>query len=528
MNLSLDSHPEASLKRKRERFDENDHVVTPSSSIPQVESPAGSTRNKLDVLTSDSSKPDTLEQVKDTAGYEGQFHGTAGQPFMMRGQALINAAQLIAHQAASGLLQSETELSEEINQAGQNILDRPIQKMMTHLLKTFFPTNKRCNLKDYASLGEKNPASGSREQVVLNPRNVKPTHVVGGLSSTGRSIFKLDSPFTRVRRNGVSTEIAASALSFWEELSLGPAHEPKDVDAFCVCPKSKCIEEGVMGFLSMIKGAYQSCNLGTHDLGASLTDYSERIVTVPMNARDPDKFLQDIAATCEGFGTKLPELGLQNGTTVFYVINPFKDQRYLPRLCDALSRLPNSYGMAREKWRPEKQDDFVMQIVPLDLVWSPEFMVVPSPAEYRKLAFEVYNQCASFQSGQNLDLDFISAPAVCLAKAIPKTIDFKLASESSAPLMQSDNCVHVSYAWDTVSEWLVAIWTDNQGILSWRACYCLGRDSEKPWKPFFEVAKEIFETSFDMLRPPNAPWHLFICKDRLMLKHEKEGKYQSL
>ena len=525
MNPALSSHAKTSLKRKRERLDENDYIVTPSSSIPQVESPAGSTRNKSDVLTSDSSKPDTLENLKDTAGHEGRSHGTAGPPFIGRGQALMNAAQLIAHQAVAGLLQSETELSEEINLAGQNYLDRPIQKTMTHLLKTFFPTNKRCNLKDYASLGEKNPASGLREQVILNPRNVKPTHVIGGLNSTGRSIFKLDSPFTRVRRNGVSTEIAASALSFWEELSLGPAHEPKDVDAFCVCPQSKCIEEGVMGFLSMIKGAYQSCNLGTHELGASLTDYSERIITVPMNAREPDKFLQDMATTCEDFGTKLPELGLQNGTTVIYVINPFKDQRYLPRLCDALSRLPNSYGMAREKWRPEKQDDFVMQIVPLDLVWSSEYMVVPSPAEYRKLAFEIYNQCASSQNGQNLELDFISAPAICLAKAIPKTIDFKLAAESSAALMQSDNCVHVSYAWDTVSEWLVAIWTDNLGILSWRACYCLGKIAEKPWKPFFEVAKEIFETSFDMLRPPNAPWRLFICKDRLMLKHEKEGKF---
>ena len=91
--------------------------------------------------------------------------------------------------------------------------------------------------------------------------------------------------------------------------------------------------------------------------------------------------------------------------------------------------------------------------------------------------------------------------------------------------MQSDNCVHVSYAWDNVSEWLVAVWTDNLGVLSWRACYCLGTDAEKPWKPFYEVAKEIFESSFDMLQPPNAPWHLFVCKDRPMLKQENDGKH---
>ena len=522
MNQSIGPQVEPSLKRKREQLDENDHLGNPIPSIPLAESPAGSVRNKSDA---EYSKPDTFEQAKDMADHEPKIDRSAAPFLTSQGQAIIDAAQLIAHQAVSGLLRSRTDLSDEIYMAGQNSPDQSTQTTVTQLLRAFFPTNKPCSLKEYASLGEKSPASKSRDQMVLNPRISKPPHMAGGLTSMGRSIFKLDSPYTRVRRNGVSTEISASALSFWEELSLGPAHEPKDIDTFCVCPNSKCIEEGVSAFLSMIKSAYQSCNLGIHDLGASLTDHSERIVTVPMEPGDPEKFLQDMAATCERFGSRLPELGLQNGTTVIYIINPFKDQQYLPRLCDAFSRLPNSYGIAREKRRPEKRDDFVMQIIPLDLVWSPDFIVVPSPAEYRRLAFEIYNQCASSESGPNWELNFISAPAICLAKAIPKTIDFKLSSESSAPLMQSDNCVHVSYAWDNVSEWLVAVWTDNLGVLSWRACYCLGTDAEKSWKPFYEVAKEIFESSFDMLQPPNAPWHLFVCKDRPMLKQENDGKH---
>ena len=525
MDLSMDSQAKLSRKRKREQLDENDRLVTPSSSIPRAESPAASPRKTLDEPTSHFIKPNTLEQAKDVPDVEARFHGSSGSPFTSREHALIQAAQLIAHQAVSGPLQSRTDPSDEKALVGQSIPDQSLQNTVTHLLTAFFPTNKRCNLKEYASLVEKNPANTSRDQVILHQRNMKPTHVAGGLIGTGKAIFKLDSPYTRVRRNGVSTEISASALCFWEELSLGPAHEPKDIDAFCVCPKTKRIEEGVMAFLNMIKGAYQSCNLGTHDLGASFTDYSERIVTVPMDARKPEKFLQDIAATCEGLGTKLPELGLQNGTTVIYIINPFKDQQYLPRLCDAMSRLPNSYGAAREKRRPEMQDDVIMQIVPLDLVWSSESIVVPSPAEYRRLAFEIYNQCASSPSSQNRESDFISTPAICLAKSVPKIIDFKLASESSAPLMQSDSCLHVSYAWDTTSEWLVAIWTDNLGVLSWRACYRLGKNGEKPWRPFYEVVKEILETSFDMLQPANVPWQIFVCKDRPMLKQENDGRY---
>ena len=525
MNLSLGSQGEPSRKRKREQLDENDRLVTPSPSVPLAQSPAGSAPNKLDEPMPDFPKPNTFEPGKDAVDLEARFHGSSGPSFIGRGQALIKAAQMIAHQAVSGLLQSRADSSDEVNLAGQSIPDQSLQHTMTQLLTAFFPINKSCSLKEYASLGERNLSSVSRDQVISNQRNLKPTHIAGALTGTGRFIFKLESPYTRVRRNGISTEIAASALSFWEELSLGPAHESKDISAFCVCPKHKCIEEGAMALLNMVKGAYQSCNLGTHDLGASLAEFSERIVTVPMDARSPDKFLQDVAATCEGLGTKLPELGLQSGTIVVYIINPFKDQQYLPRLCDALSKLPNSYGAAREKRRSERQDDFVMQIVPLDLVWSPEFIVVPSPAEYRRLAFEIYNQCNSSESGQKRDADFISAPAICLAKAVPKTIDFKLVSESLVPLMQSDNCVHVSYAWDTTSEWLAATWTDNLGVLSWRACYCLGKNEEKPWRPIYEVVKEILETSFDMLQPSNAPWQLFVCKDRPMLKQENDGRH---
>lgn len=526
-NLSLGSRAEPSRKRKREQPEEDDHFVTPSSSIPLAGSLAGSPRNKLDEPMSDFSKPKTIEQATDMPDLEARLHGSSGPSFTCRGQTLIKVAQLVAHQAVSGLLESRPNIADEADLVGQSIPDHSVQNTMTQMLTAFFPANKRCDLREYTSLGARNPASLSKDQVVLYQKNLKPAHIIGGSTGTSQSIFKLDSPYTRVRRNGVSTELSASALSFWEELSLGPAHEPKDIDAFCVCPKNKYIEEGVVAFLNMIKGTYQSCNLGTHDLGlgTSLADDSERIVTVPLDASKPEKFLQDTAVTCGGLGTKLPELGLQNGTTVIYIINPFKDQQYLPRLCDALSRLPDSYGAAREKRRPEREDDFVMQIVPLDLVWSPESVVVPSPAEYRRLAFEIYNQCASSESGQNRKSDFISAPAVCLAKAIPKTIDFKLVSESWAPLMQSDSCVHVSYAWDTTSEWLAAIWTDNLGVLSWRACYCLWKNEDKPWKPFYEVVKEVLETSFGMFQPPNAPWRLVVCKDRPMLKHENDGIY---
>ena len=521
MDPSLESQVEPSRKRKREQLDENDHPVTPSSSILLADSPAGSTQTELDDPASGVPAPNALEQTNNTSDLEPRFHERPKPSFTGRKQAFVEVARLVAHQAVSGLFQSQTGTSEETNMVREIVPDRSLHNTMTRLSSTFFPTSKGCSLKEYVSLNEKNQATVSREEAILNQRSLKPTHMAGGITAMRQSIFKLDSPYTRIRRNGVSTEISASALSFWEELSLGPSHETKDIDVFCVCPKNKYIEEGVMAFLNMTKAAYQSCNLGSHDLGASITDHSERIVTALMDATTPDSFLQNIASTCEGLGTKLPGLGLQSGTIVVYIINPFDDQQYLPGLCDALLRLPSSYHAALEKRRLEKYNDLVIQIVPLDLVWSPECIVVRSPTDYRRLAFEVYNECGR-------EPYFMGAPAVRLAKAVPKTIDFKLVSESSAPFMQSDNCVHVSYTWSATNEWLVASWTDNLGVLSWDACYWLGKDEEKPWKPFYESAKEMLETSFDMLHPPNAPWRIFICKDSPVPKMENDGKYPSL
>ncbi|KAF6227881.1 hypothetical protein HO133_007609 [Letharia lupina] len=528
MNLSLELQAESSRKRKREQNDDNDHPVTPSSSVHLAKSLAGSPQNELDEPMLSLSEPNAFEETKDMVDLDPQNHIHSTPSFTGQGQAFVGVAQLIAHQAVSGILQSQTECFGETNLVGESGPDRSLQNTMTHLLSTFFPANKRCSLKEYVSLGEKNSASVSKEQVILNQRSLKPTHMAGGLTATGQSIFKLDSPYTRVRRNGVSIEISASALSFWEELSLGPSHETKDIDVFCVCPKNKYIAEGIMAFLNMIKGTYQSCNLGSHDLGASLADNSKRVLTVPMDARKPDNFLQNIAVTCEGLGAKLPELGLQSGTTVIYIINPFNDQQYLPGLCDALLRVPSAYSAALEKRRLERHNNLVMQIVPLDLVWSQERMVVPSPAVYRKLAFEVYNNCGSSESDHNRESYFMGTPAIRLAKAVPKTIDFKLGSESSALFLQSDNCVHVSYTWDASNEWLAAWWTDNLGVLSWRACYCLGKNEETPWKPFYESFKEILETSFEMLHPPNAPWRLFICKDSPIAKMEIDVWLQAL
>ena len=519
-SLGLQAVP--SRKRKREQLDEGNHPMSPSSPVAHAETTAGSPHNNLDQPIPDLSEPKTVAKTKDVLNPEPRASERSILSFRGRGEAFIEVAQMVAHQAVSGVLESQTEYSEE-NKAVRESIDRSLEYTLTDLLSQFFPVIKRCSLKEYVSLAERNQANVPREQVPSSQRNLKPTHMAGG-TTMGHSIFKIDCPYTCVQRHGVSIDISVPALSFWEELSLGPSYEHKDINVFCVCPNNKYIEEGVMSFLNMVKGTYQSCNLGSHDLGGSPAKHGNRIRTVPIDASKPDEVLQNIGATCERLGIDLPELGLQHSTNVIYIINPFNDQQYLPGLYDALSILPKACRSVLEKRRPDRHHDLVMQIVPLGLVWSPERIVVPSPADYRRLAFEVYDKCGASGIDHSWEMYFMTAPAIRLAKAIPKTIDFKLVSESSAPFIQSDNCVHVAYSWDASNEWLAACWTDNLGVLSWRACYCLGKNRETPLRPIYETIKEVLETSFDMLYPPNAPWRLFVCKDGPITKMEHDGK----
>ncbi len=226
----------------------------------------------------------------------------------------------------------------------------------------------------------------------------------------------------------------------------------------------------------------------------------------------------------------MAQLKAQGGNTVIYMVNPFKNPHALAHICAAFSKLFESYSSALKALHVDKPNDLILQIIPRDFIASATTIVLPSPADYKRLAFEVYDRCGPSESVQLDRSGFFCAPSIRLARTMPKRIDLKLSREPSAGLLSSDMCFHMAYSWDLKQHWLTASWTDNQGDLQWNAPYCLGyaeEDDDGPWTVLLAIMKEIWDTTLEMLSPGNSPWRLFIVKDSPMLKRELESKFSN-
>lgn len=205
------------------------------------------------------------------------------------------------------------------------------------------------------------------------------------------------------------------------------------------------------------------------------------------------------------------------------MINPYENSTALARLCVAFLMLFESYKFSLKSLNVENPNDLVLQVIPTSFVASPTTLVLPSPAEYKRLAFEVYDRCGpSVELGRS---QFFCAPSVRLARAMPKTINLKLSPEPSAGLLSSDMCFHLAYSWEPMQRWLTSSWTDNQGDLQWNAPYFFGVEkNDDPWPALLNIAKEMWDTTLEILHQQSASWRLFIVKDGPIHKRELESK----
>lgn len=205
------------------------------------------------------------------------------------------------------------------------------------------------------------------------------------------------------------------------------------------------------------------------------------------------------------------------------MINPYESSAALAHLCVAFRMLFESYALSLKASNVENPNDLVLQIIPTSFVASPTTLVLPSPADYKRLAFEVYDRCGpSVDQGRSR---FFCAPSVRLARAMPKTVNLKLSPEPSGGLLSSDMCFHLAYSWDPVQRWLTSSWTDNQGDLQWNAPYLLCVEkNEDPWPALLNIAKEMWDTTLELLHQQSTTWRLFIVKDSPLHKRELESE----
>lgn len=134
-----------------------------------------------------------------------------------------------------------------------------------------------------------------KENVLMPKLPSSPSH----LSFT----FPLSYPFARIRRNQKPVDIAGSALQFWEELGLEPAHGTKNILALYIYPAIYSVRERLCAFATMIGSSYQNCKLGTHESISNLAGYPNGLVPALSGSGSIAEKAAQLNLLCEKLGT---------------------------------------------------------------------------------------------------------------------------------------------------------------------------------------------------------------------------------
>ena len=419
------------------------------------------------------------------------------QPMAVPGKAFIQVAQVVVDQAVT---RSQSSKEPSLLASSPSSPSDPVSRAWTtekfaEAIRNVFPMSAQCSLFEHAA---------AKEPAHIWSETVQDIHI------SSEKLFKLDPPYACVRRMGTKMDILPPAVHFWEELGLEPSHGRKDVLAFFLDPEhEEHLQRPIETFLKMMLSAYQSCNFGLH---TTVTDNN-------------DIYNEAQKRSYEIFGQRLAELEALDSTVVVYIMNNNEATATPPELCAIALSLLEGYRSVMGASRAKNSPDLVIQLVPKSMIFSSDHLVVPPLANYKKLALEVYDRCAPRQDWEKgLLCAHKSAPAICLSKSIPEHIDFRLSSDNSVASLDEDDCVHLAYAWPLGSNWLTASWTDNIGILRWNAAFWIGEDSDNPWQPFADAAREVLETTIDMLQPRSRSWRVFIAKAGRLSKYELDGE----
>jgi len=205
---------------------------------------------------------------------------------------------------------------------------------------------------------------------------------------------------------------------------------------------------------------------------------------------------------------------------VIYMIDPFQSPSSVWELCSAFWSLFHAYGQGPQgRQDVSPKPDLVLQIIPSKYIASFDKPVVLDTSTYMSLAREVFDRCPpSAPSEEKTPLSIYSAPAFQLEETLPRTLQFKLVSEPPVDLLRENSYMHVCYALSLDGGWVTAAWTDSWGKSQAVVSYNIGTRS------FAEVAKEIWQTTIDILQSRRVNWRVCLARAGVMEREELESE----
>jgi mediator of RNA polymerase II transcription subunit 13 len=381
-------------------------------------------------------------------------------------------------------------------------------------LKELFPTAIDCNLPALAAIHDVFPDLSAQAKGQQRPPPRKPNE-----SNTipSNHMYMMNPPFVRVRRAETHWDLLPPSIAFWEPLGLAPVSPPKNIVAFCIYPHSDPLRPILDRFLLNLQLAYDTCKLGTHARVETVREYEGGLVPVQANSRTSSKeVFSALRESCVQLGKLLAiqhsQIREQQDTKidafVVYMVDPFGSPSALWELCSAFWALFQAYGQGPPgRPDPTQKPDLVLQVVPIKYLASFDVPVVLDASTYVNLAREVYDRCPpSASSTDKTPLSIYKAPSLQLEESLPRNIQFKLMSEPPQDLLRENSYMHLAYAISLDGSWVTAAWTDSCGKSQAVVSYHLGT------RVFGEIAKEIWQTTIDLLQSRRVQWRVCIAK----------------
>jgi mediator of RNA polymerase II transcription subunit 13 len=335
--------------------------------------------------------------------------------------------------------------------------------------------------------------------------------------------------YVRIRRNDVLWDMRAPAIAFWDILGLSPTNGPKNVSACVLYPAGLNLEGIGSQLMKDIGQCYESSKLGRHVHDAPRPNMAWKFSSF----QDAHGELSGTFDTqCSNVGsalakmdherTKPPPPGEKKDVVdvdvrVIYVINPFDDSSNLHSIVHGFISLSKTYK--RHKTPPDyRKPDVVLQIIPLTRIQKVGEVVLLDNPSVHMLAREVYNRCPPIAPSEDAGaLSILSGSSIQLAETLPRKIAFELSADPPSSIMQDPSHLHLGYAISLSGNWITVAYSDNAGKYQAVVSYCLSGS-----RTFSEVAKEIWNTSMDIMKSRRVSWRLCILKIGCMTVDEVE------
>lgn len=391
-------------------------------------------------------------------------------------------------------------------------------------IKELFPKATDCTLPALVAIHDVYPdlSAQAKGQQRVAPRKPNESNVI-----PSNHMYQMNPPFVRVRRADTHWDLLPPSIAFWEPLGLAPASPPKNVVAFGIYPHSDSLRLILDRFLLNLQLAYDTCKLGSHARVETVIEYEAGLVPVKVNSHaSPKDAFKALRESCVQLGKLLAIQHAQireqqdNKIDAFvvYMVDPFGNPAALWELCSAFWALFQAYGQGppgRSDSTPKP--DLVLQIVPIKHLASFDVPVILDASTYVGLAREVYDRCPpSASSTDKTPLSIYKAPSFQLEENLPRNIQFKLLAEPPQDLLRENSYMHVAYAISLDGNWITAAWTDSCGKSQAVVSYHLGT------RVFGEIAKEIWQTTIEILQSRRVQWRVCIAKAGPLDREELE------